>query len=130
MLDPLQTDVVNSAIRLFATSLPFQSPRIQESVLEQIISFLALAGSQQNTLRRSAIAINIGTALFYALRVANSSRGAGLRSPESEKAMQELLHVSRGSCPKSEQTLIVIGIPCISGPVSSAPRCARSRPSL
>jgi len=93
-LDPLPTGVVNSAIRLFATSLPHQSPKIQESVLEQVASFLALAGPQQNSIRRSAIAINVGAALLFALRAANSSSVIGLGSVDSEKAIQELLHVS------------------------------------
>lgn len=96
MPDPLETGVVNSALRLFAVCLPLQASRIQEGLLEQVSSFWASGAGQQNTPKQTAIAINIAAALLFTLQ--DSSRettftAGTTRSPGLEKAMQELLHV-------------------------------------
>jgi hypothetical protein len=88
---------VNAAIRLFAVCLPLQPSRIQEGLLEQVSTFRASSSGQQNTTRQTAVAINIAVALLYTLQVSarETSFSAGsMRSPGTEKALQELLHVS------------------------------------
>ena len=95
--DPLDTGVVNAAIRLFAVCLPLQASRIQEGLLEQLSTLYASTSGQQNATKRTAVAINVATALLYSLQVAarETSFAAGtLRSAGVEKALQELLHVS------------------------------------
>jgi hypothetical protein len=95
--DPLATQVVNAAIHLFATSLPLQAPRVQESILEQLSSFLSDNNLQRDPARRAAMSVNIGTALFLALKVAvkeTSLPPGDLRTEGVAKAMRELLRVS------------------------------------
>ncbi|KAI9697968.1 MAG: hypothetical protein M1836_004321 [Candelina mexicana] len=92
--DPPSTQVVDSAINLFAISLPQQPPKIQESILEQLATFLSSNGLQRDPGRKAAMAVNIATALLAALQVATKETlpAAGdLRSPAVEKALQGLL---------------------------------------
>jgi hypothetical protein len=91
--------VVNSAINLFAISLPLQAPTIQESILEQIATFLSAGSLQRDPGRKAAMTINVGMALLAALKVAlkeTRSAAGDLRSPPVEKIMQEMLRVSCG----------------------------------
>lgn len=121
--DPLETAVVNAAIRLYAVCLPLQSSRIQEGLVEQLSTFYASAAGGQNSLKQTAAAINVATALLFSLQVAAKETPfvpGTLRSPGVEKALQELLRVcaqlfmrifayflqglhypSRSRCPKS-----------------------------
>jgi len=88
--------VVNAAIQLFATALPLQAARIQESLLEQLSSFLADTSLQRDPARKAAITVNVATALFCVLKVAvrETSLPAGnLRSDAVQKILRELLRV-------------------------------------
>ncbi|KAF2084373.1 HEAT repeat protein-like protein [Saccharata proteae CBS 121410] len=93
--DPPPTEVVNSALNLFAVSLPLQTPKVQESILEQISSFLSSANLQRDPARKAAMTVNIATALLGALKVANKefpSASGDMRGSAVEKVIQELLH--------------------------------------
>ena len=68
--DPPATEVVNAALQLFAICLPLQTARIQESILEQMTSFLAANSLQRDVNRKSAIMVNIAYAILSALKVA------------------------------------------------------------
>jgi hypothetical protein len=95
--DPLATQVVNAAIHLFATSLPLQAPRVQESILEQLSSFLSDSNLHRDPARKAAMSVNIATALFSALKVATKETSltpGDVRSEGVEKASRELLRVS------------------------------------
>lgn len=95
--NPPATEVVNSALQLFAICLPLQTARIQESILEQITSFLSAGNLQRDPNRKSAMMVNIAYALLGALKVAvreTRSAPGDLRRDPVEKAIQELLHVS------------------------------------
>lgn len=95
--DPPATEVVNAALSLFAILLPLQTPKVQESLLEQIQSFLSAGTLVRDPARKAAMTVNIATALLGALKVANketSSPPGDLKSAAVEKALQELLHVS------------------------------------
>ena len=91
------TEVVNSAITLFAVALPIQNPKIQESCLEQLATFLSASSLQRNPLRKAAMTVNIAAALLNTLKVATGettmSQGT-LNSPAVEKMLHELLQVS------------------------------------
>ncbi|KAI9673092.1 MAG: hypothetical protein M1829_004406 [Trizodia sp. TS-e1964] len=92
--DPPATEVVNSAISLFAISLPLQPPKVQESILEQIATFLSASSLQRDPARKAAMTVNIAIALLATLKVAlkeTSSLPGDLRSPGVEKILQELL---------------------------------------
>ncbi|KAH0543337.1 hypothetical protein FGG08_002293 [Glutinoglossum americanum] len=92
--EPPATEVVNSAINLFAISLPLQAPKVQESILEQIATFLAANSLQRDPGRRAAMTVNIALALLSALKVSvkeTLSAPGDLRSPPVEKIIQEML---------------------------------------
>ena len=94
--DPPATEVVNSAISLFAVALPLQSPRIQESILEQLYTFLGAKSLNRDPGRKAAVTVNIALALLGALKVTLSETLAipgDLRSPPVEKYFDELLRV-------------------------------------
>ncbi|KAF2837010.1 ARM repeat-containing protein [Patellaria atrata CBS 101060] len=93
--DPPSTEVVNSAIQLFAVALPVQTPKVQESILEQLSSFLSASSLQRDPARKAAMIVNISLALLSALKVTvkeTKSASGEIRGLAVEKAMQELLH--------------------------------------
>lgn len=95
--DPPATEVINSAICLFATALPLQSPRIQEGVLEQLATFLSSPNLQRDPGRKAAITINTATSLLSALKVAvgeTIAERGDLRNAVVEKTIEEILRVS------------------------------------
>ncbi|PSN70656.1 ARM repeat-containing protein [Corynespora cassiicola Philippines] len=95
--DPPATEVVNAALQLFAICLPLQTPKIQESILEQLTSFLAGSSLQRDTSRKAAMMANIAYALLATLKVSvkeTRSTPGDLKSPAVEKVMQDLLHTT------------------------------------
>ncbi len=95
--DPPATEVVNSALFLFATALPLQSPSIQEGVLEQLATCLSSGTLQRDAGRKAAVTANAAMALLGALKVAVGETVAepgDLKHPTVERCLQELLRVS------------------------------------
>ena len=96
--DPPATQVVNSAISLFATALPLQSPKVQEGALEQLATCLSSSSLHRNPGRKAAVTTNIALALLGVLKVAvrdTVAEPGDLRHPAVEKYLQETLQVSR-----------------------------------
>lgn len=94
--DPPATEVVNSAIALFATVFPSQSPKVQEFVLEQLTTHLTAGALQRAPGRRAAVAVNTAMALLGALKVAVgeiSAESGDLKHPAVERGLQALLRV-------------------------------------
>nr|KMM71425.1 hypothetical protein CPAG_07732 [Coccidioides posadasii RMSCC 3488] len=92
--DPPTTEVVNASIKLFATTLPSQAPKVQESSVEQIATLLASQSLVRNPGRKAAMTVNIAMALLHALRVALKETDfppGNLKNPATEKIVQELL---------------------------------------
>lgn len=92
------TEVVNSGIAMFAFVFPLQSPRVQESMLEQLSTHLSSSTAQKDPARKSAVAANVATALLLTVRVLHnqmSSPAGNLQSATAEKSLQSMLHVSR-----------------------------------
>jgi HEAT repeat-containing protein 5 len=97
---PPATQVVNYAIHLFSILLPLQAARVQESVLEQLRSFLTDGSLQRDPARKIAISVNVVTALLGALKVAVRETvlaPGNLRSDAVEVLIKELLRVGRTS---------------------------------
>ncbi|MCJ1462526.1 hypothetical protein MMC07_001128 [Pseudocyphellaria aurata] len=93
--DPPATEVVNSAISLFATALPLQSPKVQEGVLEQLATCLSSNSLHRNPGRKAAVTTNIAVALLGVLKVTvrdTVAEPGELRHPAVEKYLQEILH--------------------------------------
>ncbi|KAI5820055.1 armadillo-type protein [Pyronema omphalodes] len=90
---PPATAVVNSAIDLFTALLPMQTPKIQESILEQIATFLASNSLQRDPGRKAAMTVNVAVALLGAIKltVSNEFPGANMASPSVLKIISEML---------------------------------------
>ncbi|KAJ5180212.1 hypothetical protein N7492_003422 [Penicillium capsulatum] len=95
-VDPPTTGVVNSAIELFSVAIALHSPKIQESSVEQIATFLTSPSLQRNPGRKAALGVNIAVALLHALKVAVKETDfmAGKLSPSTDKILQELVQKS------------------------------------
>jgi hypothetical protein len=92
--DPAATEVVNMAIQLFAFVFPLTPPKVQESVLEQVTTFVAAGSLQRDPGRKAAINVNVATALLSILRVAvkeTKSPPGDVTNAAVEKLIQELL---------------------------------------
>lgn len=95
--DPPATEVVNAAIQVFATALPHQAAPVQESVLEQLNSYLSDKILQRDPARKAAMIVNVASALFAMLKVATreTSLAPGDVSSESvQRTIRELLRIS------------------------------------
>lgn len=87
--------MVNTAIGVFAILFPLQSPRIQESILGQISTFLTSTAAQKDPAQKAALTANIALALLITLKVANgeaSSPATNIQSATVEKTLQDMLH--------------------------------------
>ncbi|KAL3425845.1 hypothetical protein PVAG01_02636 [Phlyctema vagabunda] len=107
--DPPATEVVNIAIKLFAIAFPLTPAKIQESILEQVATFLSAGSLQRDPGRRAAMNINVATALFSTLKVAvkeTQSPAGDLTNPAVEKLMQEIV---RGFVIHTDQYVRAIG---------------------
>ncbi|PKX95898.1 AP-1 complex accessory protein LAA1 [Aspergillus novofumigatus IBT 16806] len=93
LADPHATGVVNAAIELFAVAIRLYAPKVQESTMEQIATFLSSQSLQRNPGRKAAMIVNIAVALLHALKVAakDSGSASGRLNPVTEKVLQELL---------------------------------------
>jgi hypothetical protein len=92
--DPPATEVVNVAINLFAMAFPLTPPKIQESILEQVTTFLSAGSLQRDPGRKAAMNINVAMALFSTLKVAvkeTQSPAGDVTNPAVEKLMQEMI---------------------------------------
>ncbi|KAI9783710.1 MAG: hypothetical protein M1816_001191 [Peltula sp. TS41687] len=92
--DPPATEVVNSAIKLFAISLPLQSATIQESILEQLVTFMSTTSLHRDPGRKAAISVNVAVALLITLKVAvkeTISAPGDLTAAPVQRILHELL---------------------------------------
>ncbi|KAB5558698.1 armadillo-type protein [Coniochaeta sp. 2T2.1] len=92
--DPPATEVVNMAIQLFAFVFPLTPPKVQESVLEQVTTFVAAGSLQRDPGRKAAINVNVGTALLSTLRVTmreTKCPPGNITNMAVEKLLQEML---------------------------------------
>ena len=94
-VDPPTTGVVNAAIDLFSVAIALHSPKMQESSVEQIATFLSSPALQRNPGRKAALVVNISVALLHALKVAVKETDfvAGKLNSSTDKILQELIQV-------------------------------------
>lgn len=95
MADPHATGVVNAAIDLFSVAISLHAPKVQESSVEQIATYLASPSLQRNPGRKAAMIVNVAVALLHALKVSvkEIGPGAGRLNPATDKVLQELVQV-------------------------------------
>ncbi|KAK6399074.1 hypothetical protein LTR65_000632 [Meristemomyces frigidus] len=93
---PPGTEAVNAAICAFGLSLPLQSPRVQDSMLEQMASSFSATALQKDPARKAAITVNVALGLATACKVATGEIGSSkghIQSSATEKGIQALLHL-------------------------------------
>ncbi|PYH48190.1 AP-1 complex accessory protein LAA1 [Aspergillus saccharolyticus JOP 1030-1] len=93
LADPHATGVVNAAIELFSVAISLHGPKVQESSVEQIATYLVSPGLQRNPGRKAAMNVNVAVALLHALKVSAKGigPGAGKLNPATDKVLQELV---------------------------------------
>lgn len=92
---PPTTEVINTAIGIFALVFPLQSPKIQESILEQVSTFLSSMAAQKDPATKAALTANVALAVLIALKVTNGegkTPACTLQSATAEKTLQQMLH--------------------------------------
>jgi hypothetical protein len=90
---PPATAVVNSAIDLFTALLPAQPLKVQESILEQIATFLVSNTLQRDPGRKAAMTVNVAVALLGTIKltIGGEIPSANLSTPSVLKIMSEML---------------------------------------
>ncbi|KAI2636319.1 ARM repeat-containing protein [Hypomontagnella submonticulosa] len=91
---PPATEVVNMAIQLFAFVFPLTPAKVQESVLEQITTYISAGSLQRDPGRKAAMAVNVASALLMTLKVAvkeTQSSPGNVTNMAVEKLLQEMI---------------------------------------
>ncbi|EPE09618.1 heat repeat protein [Ophiostoma piceae UAMH 11346] len=92
--DPPATEVVNLAIQLFAYVFPLTPPKVQESILEQVATFMSAGSLQRDPGRKAAMNVNVAVALLSTLKVAvkeTTAPSGDVTNPQVEKLLQDLI---------------------------------------
>ncbi|PFH59619.1 hypothetical protein XA68_12081 [Ophiocordyceps unilateralis] len=92
--DPPATEVINSAIQLFAFVFPLTPAKVQESVLEQIKTFASAGSLQRDAGRKAAINVNVATAILASMRVAvreTNSAAGNISNVAVERLLQDIV---------------------------------------
>jgi HEAT repeat-containing protein 5 len=92
--DPPATEVINMAIQLFAFVFPLTPAKVQESILEQVKTFMSAGSLQRDPGRKAAINVNVAVAILSTLRVAvkETQSGAGdITNLAVERLIQDML---------------------------------------
>ncbi|KAK2023631.1 ARM repeat-containing protein [Colletotrichum zoysiae] len=92
--DPPATEVVNMAIQLFAFVFPLTPPKVQESVLEQVRTFMSAGTLLRDPGRKAAINVNVSVAVLSTLRVAvreTQSSPGNVTNLAVERLLQDML---------------------------------------
>ncbi|KAI0127616.1 armadillo-type protein [Xylariales sp. AK1849] len=92
--DPPATEVVNMAIHLFSFVFPLTTAKVQESVLEQLATYLTAGVLQRDPGRKAAINVNVAAALLSTLKVASRetlSPKGDVTNLAVEKLLQEII---------------------------------------
>lgn len=92
--DPPATEVVNMGIQLFAFAFPLTPSKVQESILEQIATFMAAGTLERDNARRAAIHVNVAAAFLATLKVAvkeTQSPHGDVTNVQVEKLLQDMI---------------------------------------
>lgn len=92
--DPPATEVINTAIQLFAFAFPLTPAKVQESILEQIRTFGSSGSLQRDLARNAAISVNVATAVLATMRVATKetkSPAGDVTNSAVEKLLQDIV---------------------------------------
>ncbi|CAK7265817.1 hypothetical protein SEPCBS119000_001712 [Sporothrix epigloea] len=112
--DPPATEVVNLAIQLFAYVFPLTPDKVQESILEQLATFMSTISLRRDPGRKAAINVNIAVALLSTLKVAVRETQAPPGNITNQKVEQLLQDLVRGFVVDSDQYVRNIGYAAMS----------------
>ncbi|CAK7198854.1 hypothetical protein SEUCBS139899_001521 [Sporothrix eucalyptigena] len=107
--DPPATEVVNLAIQLFAYVFPLTPAKVQESILEQVATFMSAGSLQRDPGRKAAINVNVAVALLSTLKVAVKETQAPAGNITNQKVEQLLQDLVRGFVIDPDQYVRSIG---------------------
>ncbi|CAK7244735.1 MAG: hypothetical protein STHCBS139747_006281 [Sporothrix thermara] len=107
--DPPATEVVNLAIQLFAYVFPLTPAKVQESILEQVATFMSAGSLQRDPGRKAAISVNVAVALLSTLKVAVRETQAPAGNITNQKVEQLLQDLVRGFVIDPDQYVRSIG---------------------
>ncbi|CAK7263994.1 hypothetical protein SEPCBS57363_000846 [Sporothrix epigloea] len=107
--DPPATEVVNLAIQLFAYVFPLTPDKVQESILEQVATFMSTVSLQRDPGRKAAINVNVAVALLSTLKVAVRETQAPAGNITNQKVEQLLQDLIRRFIIDSDQYVRSIG---------------------
>lgn len=91
------TSYIDASVELFATLFPFQSPPVQESILEQILKLMKEQKGDKNSPKKMAVLVNVVVALLGAFRntTTGGKKGEGAKatiaSGRTAQICQEIL---------------------------------------
>lgn len=94
MPGPAATEVIDTAIQLFAFAFPLTPAKVQESILEQIRTFASAGSLQRDPARKAAINVNIATAILATMRVAvkeTKSPAGSISDIAVERLLQDIV---------------------------------------
>ena len=92
--NPPATEVINTAIQLFAFAFPVTPAKVQESILEQIKTFSSAGSLQRDPGRKAAIQVNIATAILSTMQVATKETkfpSGNITNQAVEKLLQDIV---------------------------------------
>ncbi|CAK7223011.1 hypothetical protein SBRCBS47491_005059 [Sporothrix bragantina] len=107
--DPPATEVVNLAIQLFAYVFPLTPAKVQESILEQVATFMSAGSLLRDPGRKAAINVNVAVALLSTLKVAVRETQAPAGNITNQKVEQLLQDLVRGFVIDPDQYVRSIG---------------------
>ncbi|KPM40666.1 Pof6 interactor protein 1 [Neonectria ditissima] len=91
---PPSTEVINTAIQLFAFAFPLTPAKVQESILEQIRTFASAGVLQRDPGRKAAINVNLAAAILATMRVAvreTQSPAGDISNHKVEALLQDIV---------------------------------------
>ncbi|KAK9459267.1 armadillo-type protein [Lipomyces oligophaga] len=107
------TTVVDTAIELFVLLLPRQVDRVQQSILEQVASFMGSSSLTRNFGRKDAVTSNVAVALSGVLKLISSVKSTNKLKFSDEKAHHITLEMLRVIAIRPDPYVRMIGADAI-----------------
>lgn len=118
---PAPTSVVNLSIELFAILFPLQTPKVQESLLVQLSSYLySSSSSTQKSDRLSAVFINASVAVYSVLKYVLTSDAVSRENLKSSKVLSLIIKIFKPIIASPDPILRNIGAQTIGMACSKA----------
>ncbi|KAK9249219.1 hypothetical protein V1506DRAFT_527389 [Lipomyces tetrasporus] len=107
------TAVVDYAIEVFVLLLPLQTEKIQESILEQVASFLNSSSLQKDPGRRAAVTANVTIALSGIVKLVTSVKSNHRHRLADESVLNIIMEMLRSIAVKEDAYVRIIAADAI-----------------